>query len=509
MKTLYLTFLLVFASSLCFSQQECGTLDIDPNEGLPVGQPQLANFAKSIDFGRMFFINYVVFLPVSGQSSANEEIFTNSAYDRVDALNTAFASIGIDFEICDVTIVWNDVLSETSLESNHSIYEPYINPKAINIFAPWTITDAGGFSPLFFRTNSLQPINQRRFFVTASASDETVIHEMGHFFGLYHPHRGYHHSNGLDAQYRELVNGSNCSTHGDEICDTPADPKLNNPSYMTGCSYIGTVQDANGDLFTPDTDLYMSYTNNFCRTRFSNGQLGYMYDRIYNYTYNQHLVVPHATCELNDNTGWVMNNNTIHPNGYSANCFIPYDDQPNDSPKNFYSYYVVSNVEFGQDNDIQFQAIKQVQMNPGFKISASNNNKFKAHIGVDCINYTYPWNWHPVDNNFFKMAPNNENTNETIYEMHEKIIKESRKKLSSNLEISIIPNPNSGKFNFSVNQVGGNLTIQSFDGKTIFEKEAISSREELIDLSNFPSGIYFARYKSLDNQVISKRILIN
>ena len=47
----------------------------------------------------------------------------------------------------------------------------------------------------------------------------TVAHEMGHCLGLYHTHNGTGDNNGTP----ELVNGSNSSTAGDYITDTPAD----------------------------------------------------------------------------------------------------------------------------------------------------------------------------------------------------------------------------------------------------------------------------------------------
>lgn len=509
MKPLFIIIVLLATSITSYSQQqECGTLDIDPNIGLPPSPPQLNSFAKSIDYGRTFWVNYIAFLPEFGQSAANEEIHINYAKDYIEELNSTFESIGIDFKACDISVVWNDVLSTNSNDGDETAYETYINPKAINIFVPYILNNTGGFAPLFFRANYQQPASERVIFIASGSSKETLIHEMGHFFGLYHPHRGYHNADGSDAQYREFVNGSNCNTHGDEICDTPADPKLSKPGYMFGCNYVGAATDGNGDSFVPDTDLYMSYTNSECRTRFSNEQLGYMYDRIYNYTYNEYLVVPHATCELNSNTGWVMNNNTIHPNGYPANCFIPYTDQPNDSPKNFYSYYVVSNLEFGEDNDIEFQGMKQIQLNPGFKISSENNSKFKAHINSDCSNYSYPWNWYPVDNNFFKMAQSDSST-ETVFNKRSQIISKSRERLTNKLSIAVSPNPNEGIFEFSTNLLGGTLIIKSLDGKTALIKEHLSSTEEHIDLSDFPSGVYFVHYNSPNNGGRTKKIFIN
>ena len=50
---------------------------------------------------------------------------------------------------------------------------------------------------------------------------KTMVHEAGHYFTLFHTH-GKTNFGTTD----ELVDGSNCTTAGDDICDTPADPNL-------------------------------------------------------------------------------------------------------------------------------------------------------------------------------------------------------------------------------------------------------------------------------------------
>ncbi len=67
----------------------------------------------------------------------------------------------------------------------------------------------------------------------------------------------------------ELVDGSNCSTDGDLICDTPADPNLQNIA-LSSCTYSGTYTDINGDLYSPDTSNIMSYAKESCINQFSN-----------------------------------------------------------------------------------------------------------------------------------------------------------------------------------------------------------------------------------------------
>ncbi|MBK9047683.1 MAG: hypothetical protein IPL74_13565 [Bacteroidetes bacterium] len=89
--------------------------------------------------------------------------------------------------------------------------------------------------------------------VTASNLNDnsTLAHELGHYLGLYHTHET---SNGV-----EYVNGSNCGTAGDLLCDTPADPNLFSCSNSS-CQYTcPTLTDPLGQFYSPLMDNIMSY----------------------------------------------------------------------------------------------------------------------------------------------------------------------------------------------------------------------------------------------------------
>jgi hypothetical protein len=91
------------------------------------------------------------------------------------------------------------------------------------------------------------------------AFDPTLLtHEMGHFFTLYHTH-GKTNNTLTD----ELVDGSNCATAGDDVCDTPADPNLLNGG-IANCAYVGGQVDIQLDTFMPLVDNIMSYAPAYC-----------------------------------------------------------------------------------------------------------------------------------------------------------------------------------------------------------------------------------------------------
>ncbi|WP_188506635.1 M43 family zinc metalloprotease [Parapedobacter pyrenivorans] len=107
-----------------------------------------------------------------------------------------------------------------------------------------------------------------------------VAHEFGHCVGLFHTHRGTARiePGGGPAQCPELVNGSNSSTCGDYVTDTPADPE----QWSFTCAYVGTGTDANGQAYSPLTDNVMSYVPPVCLLNFTPLQTARMHTAIDN-----------------------------------------------------------------------------------------------------------------------------------------------------------------------------------------------------------------------------------
>lgn len=115
------------------------------------------------------------------------------------------------------------------------------------------------------------------------SSPTTLAHEIGHFFGLLHPHenwqKGKLRQEAVSRTRRHkgiFKKGLICEHSGDALCDTPAEPDLTQVTDDS-CNYKGTLRDNWGDLYKPNTQNIMSYPSNLlCRNKFTPQQVAVM-----------------------------------------------------------------------------------------------------------------------------------------------------------------------------------------------------------------------------------------
>lgn len=182
--------------------------------------------------------------------------------NAMDDLNAAYAVANIQFYECSKVYVNDDTYYDFHRSEEAALAAAYEVANVVNIFHCNTVTNASGNSICGYAKfpGSTDRIVMKN---SCTTNGSTFIHEFGHYFSVYHTHQG---SN-------ELVDGSNCTTAGDQICDTPADPQLSNSTVNGSCVYTGSATDANGDSYNPPTNNYMSYSRKSCRNVFTAGQI--------------------------------------------------------------------------------------------------------------------------------------------------------------------------------------------------------------------------------------------
>ncbi|NQY10703.1 MAG: hypothetical protein HRT71_14480 [Flavobacteriales bacterium] len=212
-----------------------------------------------------FTILMHVFLDKEGVSPFDEADINNT----IAALNTIFEPICASFNVCEY------------------VYHPNWNYQVHNSDSDWVdiqvLYNRDNVINVYFVTDIDMPENVGGYafgsITTAIGGGILVldpgvlIHEMGHYFGLRHTFAG----NGI-----ENVDGSNCTTAGDLICDTPADPFVKDDAqtdYHNNCIFDNVAKtDANGEYYSPYINNVMSYYNGCSPEEFTHGQYQRMAD---------------------------------------------------------------------------------------------------------------------------------------------------------------------------------------------------------------------------------------
>ncbi len=188
--------------------------------------------------------------------------------DAIAVMNSIYVNAGLEFYLCDginyiddsnyYDYETNDEATLLAANSVTDILNIYFTNAIVSSSSGGSLCGYARFPGGAITENILMANN-------CVTNGSTLSHEVGHFFALTHTHGG---SNSTTTE--ELVDGSNCATTGDFICDTPADPQLSYGNVNPACEYVDSFkQDANGQTYQPDPMNLMSYSRKTCRSLFS------------------------------------------------------------------------------------------------------------------------------------------------------------------------------------------------------------------------------------------------
>ncbi len=184
-------------------------------------------------------------------------------------LNTVFAKLNAQYQASGIQFymagsapqyIDSDTFYDYEFSEENALTQNNDASNAINVYIVGSMSSgSGSISGYAYYPSTLAMTN--RVFVTVSVLTDgrSLIHEFGHYFNLLHT---FHNNVNANVSLRELVTrgaGANCTTAGDLVCDTPADPYGMPGATTSGCSYTGTITDANGALYVPALQNIMSY----------------------------------------------------------------------------------------------------------------------------------------------------------------------------------------------------------------------------------------------------------
>ncbi len=190
------------------------------------------------------------------------------------SVNSAFQLLNQDFNPHNISFSWNNVIDYINNTSyynspNANIFTVNNNSNGIDIYLYDDLAPAGGLA------NGVG--GAADFYVAGKfwnspfqslVTSHVTSHEMGHVLFLWHTHHGTFNEGGNDNPCAELVNGTNASTCGDYVVDTPADPHIQF-NVNSNCQWLGSGSDLNGQQYNPDEQNIMAYTIPQCMSYFT------------------------------------------------------------------------------------------------------------------------------------------------------------------------------------------------------------------------------------------------
>lgn len=414
--------------------------------------------------------------------------FTIADIEReIQRTNEVFAGAGIYFFICGTPRYVEDAGSY-NFTTGDALNEFYYVPNTINIyFVNDLFSNSGqalcGYAQFpFVLTPEDRYIMMNKF---CSTDGGTLTHELGHFYGLLHTH---------DTQYgRELVDGSNCRSAGDRLCDTSADPNLGNPNYLSGCTYIGLAEDKNGEKYSPPVSNYMSYAPANCQYFFSEEQERLIQDVHQNE--NAYLVpncdfYPDFAIEPEQGIFKIRSDEKIKASyqlnqidlgrGYNLTLKISLADKPEDIGLLMHEERLI--LEAGRSGtsltfDLDFPVVK-----------GSGEYYLKAYIDAD--------------NQIIERTERNNIALSTVEVDN-----------SSLGDVTIFPNPTTGTLKLFLRDTDAQralkMRVYRYDGRLVWEDKDYKTREEffrILDLGHLPTGLYLlSLYFEDTEQVFTKK----
>lgn len=216
-------------------------------------------------------------------STINQVLATTNSYYLLNGYGIQFYLAGTTPDYVDNDTYYNgyDPNDEETLAAGHDA------TNALNQYYVTNFSTSGLGGYAYYPEDN---IGSTRSFILNEYWDlddlgnRLIPHELGHTFNLIHTF-GDNNGSGGTTELVTRGSGANCSTDGDLVCDTPADPynKVGTKFITDGNGCVtydptSTARDANNALYSPSISNIMSYyfpcTHNFTPGQYDRMQAG-------------------------------------------------------------------------------------------------------------------------------------------------------------------------------------------------------------------------------------------
>lgn len=505
MKQISLTFLYVFTAIHCFSQaiRYADYHCVDDQEALT--KQVIAN-KQAISDG-MSFPRETIYVPVTFHMVADDDgagrVDVEDVFDQLCALNEEFLDTGFEFYIDEDFNFINNTLVYEAPTGGAAVAEMIRQKRdnganALNIFitlnARMGNEENGTVLGFYAFENDWIVIRRNQI----GNGENTLAHEIGHYFSLKHPHSGWESDpweenrhgnpvlqNRINGVQIELVDGSNCNTAGDQLCDTPPDYNFGLRWDLSCPPFNLNVEDRNGDTIVPQQNNYMSYFIGCQPYIFTPDQRNLMmadYNSGRKDAIRTGFTPPTAEIE---NTLEL-----ISPENNTTTAFYNGVELSWTPVANATSYYI--EIRSGAEEIIRFTTGTTIY------ITELSPNK------------TYIWSVRPFSN--LKTCASKETnilkTNDVTTATADPSFVES---------MTVFPNPLTSNQNLQIDiesgsSVDGVLHLYSMSGKLVHrQQQAIKSGANhiRIDLNHIKSGLYMLSLATIDGNIERKIIITN
>ncbi len=471
MKRILLIMLALCASTgISFAQPFCVT-DISGSKGILAPDLTHLNRGSAANFQGKYFIRLAFHILRNSDGTGGRT--SDEVYTAVSNLSAAYNPHNICFSIRSIDYIDSTDLYKKYFTSDNFLTNIWIryNPSAINIYVlPLKGLDnkgkANGVIAYLYPTALTHYVNLSLAIGGTIEGQDLFLegglaHELGHVMGLLHTHES-------GATCPELVDGSNCTTCGDLICDTKASPNLNYDTVKVNdatCEYRGADVDANNMLYNPDVHNIMSYNFLHCIDEFSADQGARMRGFLATFPEFKKVIIPENETVQNLNLA-------------SVYVPIPYALPP--LPDTLYKVYgtlTSKNVSVGVNCKLHYTAGDAVIINDGF--IADEGSQFIAEINdMECNELTH------------LNAARGAMSDEAQFEKFLTAMEAGAKAPTSAQEVWVYPNPVYDRLNVQYNGKGAGLQIELTD---ITGKVLLTSTVRTIDVSHLTPGVYLYR----------------